>query len=157
MKSLSRGRLALFPERERIVKKVQIPPSSVVEKRSSWRTTGPQVYRCTAVLLLLYAVVVDWSVRAAPLLLCCCCTAVMVGCDRPSRSVPSLSRRHVPAFLSYRVRVVLLVLPSSGRSPPRRLATPSCFSVKRSCLATPPSYGHCSLQRKFSSSYSCTV
>ena len=36
------------------------------------------MYRCTAVLLL-YAAVMDWSVRAAPLLLYCCCTAVMVG------------------------------------------------------------------------------
>ena len=89
------------------------------------------------------AAVMVWSVRAAPLLLYCCCTAVMVGCDRPTRSVPSLSDRSVPAFLSYRVRVVLFVLPSSGRSPPSRLATSSFFSVNRSCLATPPSFGHC--------------
>ena len=82
-------------------------------------------------------------------LLHCGCTAVMVGCDRPSRSVPFLSRRHVPAFLSYRVRVVLFVLPSSGRSLPRRLAAPSFFSVNRSCLAAPPSYWHCSLQQSF--------
>ena len=122
----------------------------------AYHCAGPQVYRCTAVLLL-YAAVMDWSVRAAPLLLCCCCTtAVMVGCGRPTRSVLSLSRRRVPAFLSHRVRVVLFVLPSSVRSPPRRLATPF-FSVNRSCLETPPSYGYCILQQFFSSPYSCTV
>ena len=137
-------------------------PRKVENRKKSANPTQLLAYhRTTGVPLhcridTLYAAVIDWSVRAAPLLLYCCCTAVMMGCDRPIRSVPSLSDRHVPAFLSHRVCVIVLfVLPSSGPSPTRRLATPSSFSVNRSCLATPPSYGHCSLQQTFSAySYS---
>ena len=43
----------------------------------------------------------------------------MVGGDRRSRSVLSLTRGHVPEILSYRVYVALFVLLSSGRSPPQ--------------------------------------
>ena len=46
----------------------------------------------------------------------------------------------MPAYLSYRVGVVLFVLPSSGRSPPRRLATPSFFFSQQQELPSDTSF-----------------